>query len=194
MENVWKTITTWLTENSVTEFVELNAGVTENEIKALEEIINTKLPQDFINFYKIHNGQTAYADYGLIDFQELLSFERIAEIWSGWNDVLNGATVDNTSNPESGIKDNWWNPLWIPVTASADGDVICIDLDPAEEGTKGQIIEVYHDDDIRILAANSFTEWIKRYAEKFEHGKMVFSESFGITDKETLKLMEEEAE
>ena len=181
----------WLTEKSVKEYVSLNAGATETDIKTLEHIIKEKLPEEVISFYKIHNGQKPYSEYGLFDFQELLSMERIADIWSTWNDVLKSKATVNNSNPEFGIKANWWNPLWIPITVSTGGDIVCIDLDPAEGGTKGQVIEVYHDDDVRTIAANSFSEWINNYAEKFTSGEMEFSESYGIIDRKTLKLMED---
>ncbi|WVB72209.1 SMI1/KNR4 family protein (plasmid) [Pseudomonas aeruginosa] len=52
------------------------------------------------------------------------------------------------SNPEpqSGVAATWWSDLWIPFAANDEGDCICLDLEPAAEGAKGQVIQVWHDD------------------------------------------------
>ncbi|WP_369123625.1 SMI1/KNR4 family protein [Clostridioides difficile] len=42
---------------------------------------------------------------------------------------------------------------------------MCIDLDPAEDGSSGQVIRVWHDDARRERIAGSFSEWLARVAD-----------------------------
>ena len=87
--------------------------------------------------------------------------------------------------PDKGIKNDWWNDSWIPITYDGSGNHYCLDLDPTEEGIYGQIIRMWHDDAERTLVANSFKEWIVDYKDKLVSGQMVYSEDyFGIIDKD----------
>lgn len=191
METYWNRIKAVLEKIAPQLPGELNPGIDEKEIKALETGIGTQLPEDVIAFYKVHNGQSTESA-GLMNGEELLSAERIYDEWLVWKDLLDNKDFEGKdgpyrSDPESGIKNDWWNPMWIPITYNGSGDHICIDLDPAEGGKKGQIIMMWHDDPQRTLEAGSFKEWIGRYVDLLESGQMVYDEDyFGIFNKEDL--------
>ena len=72
MTETWKLIESKLQEIAPDILDNLNDGVTDNEVDVLEKQINSKLPTDFIEFYKVHNGQK-YGSAGLIECEELLS-------------------------------------------------------------------------------------------------------------------------
>src|SRR6186713_1402197 len=109
MKEIWESIELKLKEIAPGILDNLNDGVTNGEVEDLEKLINAKLPMDFIEFYKIHNGQTT-GSAGLIECEELLSFERIKDEWNVWNDLLESKEFeDNTSTPDKGIKNDWWN-------------------------------------------------------------------------------------
>ncbi len=59
------------------------------------------------------------------------------------------------------------------------GNHDCLDLNPADGGTVGQIITMWHDDDARKLVAPSFRDWLKQYAEGLASGQFVYSEEYG---------------
>lgn len=191
MEQLWERIKAVLQKIAPELLGQLNPGITEKEIKALEASIGTTLPGEVIAFYKVHNGQSGESA-GLINGEELLSLERIYDEWFVWKDLLDGRTFEDergpyTSNPQSGIKNDWWNPMWIPLTYNGSGDHICIDLDPAEGGNQGQMIRMWHDDPERSLEAGSFKAWIENYVTLLESGQMVYDEDyFGIYNKEDL--------
>lgn len=179
MDRNWTIIKNWLSEHASHIKEELNPGITDEEINTLQAKIGVKFPSDFLEFYKIHNGQDSNSE-GLIDTEELLSFDRIADEWSIWKDLLDKGTFENNSSePNTGIKNNWWNPLWIPITYDGSGNHFCLDLDPAPEGTYGQIIRMWHDDPERSLEANSFTEWITQYTKNLQSGEYIYSEDWG---------------
>ncbi len=191
MTEIWTTIELKLTEIAPEILNNLNDGVTDEEVKNLESLLNAKLPIDFIAFYKIHNGQETESA-GLIECEELLSFDRIIDEWKVWKDLLDSKDFEDdngpyTSTPENGIKNNWWNALWIPITYDGSGNHYCLDLDPEKGGNYGQIIRMWHDDPARSLEALSFKEWITYYKDKLVDGKLVYSEDyFGIINKEDL--------
>jgi cell wall assembly regulator SMI1 len=188
MIDIWKEIEQQLKAIAPDIFSGLNLGVTDDQVTKLENIIKTKLPDDFVEFYKVHNGQERNSA-GFIDCEEFLSFDRIGDEWKIWKDLLDTKTFEDddepyTSTPDKGIKNDWWNDHWIPITYDGSGNHYCLDLDPTEEGKYGQIIRMWHDDDERSLVANSFKEWMTSYKDQLVSGQMVYSEKyFGIIDK-----------
>ncbi|MEM6300080.1 MAG: SMI1/KNR4 family protein [Bacteroidota bacterium] len=185
--SVWYRFESWLTKNASHLTTELNAPVSEAEVVKLEQVIDGNLPKEYIEFLRIHNGQK-YDSEGLIDTEELLSTERIIEEWSVWKELLDEDDFnDSQSEPDKGIKSDWWNPKWIPITYDGNGNHYCIDLDPSESGTSGQIIRMWHDSAERELIASSFKEWISDYVNNLEDGQYVYSEDWGgIINKDDL--------
>lgn len=189
MREIWNSIESKLREIAPDFLDNLNVGITDNEVEHLEKLINAKLPTDFIDFYKTHNGQK-YDSAGLIECEELLSSERIIDEWKAWKSLLDNKDFEDengpyTSDPDNGIKNDWWNALWIPITYDGSGNHYCLDLDPADNGTHGQIIRMTHDDPQRILVANSFKEWLTDYKNKLANGQLIYSNDyFGIIDKD----------
>jgi cell wall assembly regulator SMI1 len=191
MIEIWNSIELKLTELAPEILNNLNDGVTDEEVNNLENLINAKLPKDFIAFYKIHNGQESESA-GLIECEELLSFDRILDEWKVWKDLLDSKDFEDnngpyTSTPDNGIKNNWWNALWIPITYDGSGNHYCLDLDPEKGGNYGQIIRMWHDDPERSLEASTFKEWITNYKDKLTDGQLVYSDDyFGIINKEDI--------
>ena len=108
--------------------------------------------------------------------------------WRVWHKLLVGGNFAGTySEPPAGVKSDWWNPGWLPLTYDGSGNHWCLDLDPAPGGTYGQIIRMWHDDAERPLAAGSFREWMTRYVAGLEAGDYAFSEEYdGIVPAEYL--------
>jgi cell wall assembly regulator SMI1 len=82
-----------------------------------------------------------------------------------------------SGDSSQGVKPDWWNPKWIPVTDTR-GNNYCIDLDPALGGKAGQIIGVWYDSRERGVIADSFTEWLEDFANGLEAGEYVTSEEY----------------
>jgi cell wall assembly regulator SMI1 len=97
-----------------------------------------------------------------------------------------GIFDDNISDPEDGVKNDWWNPLWVPFTFDGSGNHTCIDLDPAPNGSVGQVIRMWHDAPCGELYASSFTEYISNYILGIETGKYVYAKGWGLVDKESV--------
>ena len=178
MKEVWGKFEGWLKTNFEAAFTDLNSPATEDQIQQLESAISTKLPDDFVQFLKIHNGQVGKSGW-IINGSELLSTERIIDEWGVWNDILKSGDFDGMTDERSnGIKEDWWNAKWIPFTYDGGGNHLCIDLDPAAEGSVGQIITMWHDDPEREVKAKTFREWFEQYVDDLIAGKYVYSDDY----------------
>lgn len=139
---------------------DLNKPAADIEIQNLENAINVVLPEDFTECLKIHNGQKGNA-YGVFKGLQFLSCESIATEWQIWKQLFdNNEFINHSAEPDQGIAETWWHPMWIPFTSDGFGNHLCIDLAPTSEGKSGQIISLFHDEPVREIQADSFSEWL----------------------------------
>ena len=165
---------------------ELNAGASEADFAELEQTLGYALPEEFKELYRVANGE---ADIdGVFAGDEWLSIERIIDEYDIWQALHADVSFQNDDDsdfgcqPEdAGIKpDFWWNPKWIPLTADGSGNSKMIDLDPSEQGTAGQIIQMWHDDAAREKVADSLREFLQNYVRDLEAGLYVLDADYGV--------------
>lgn len=179
MNQIWTQFETWLAVNWPDGLAALNPPATDDEIASLEAALGAKLPRDFVECLKNHNGQSESAG-GLFDNSEFLSTGAILDQWKVWKELLDSGEFDGiSSDPQQGIRSDWWNCRWIPFTHNGCGDHYCIDLEPDDGGRPGQIITMWHDMAERELQAQSFEAWFQKYVSAVVAGEYVHSEDFG---------------
>ncbi len=165
----------------------VNAGASEADFAELEQTLGYALPEEFKELYRVANGE-ADDIYGVFAGDEWLSIERIIDEYDIWQALHADGSFQNDDGsdfgcqPEdAGIKpDFWWNPKWIPLTADGSGNGKMIDLDPAEQGRVGQIIQMWHDDAAREKEAASLREFLQNYVRDLEAGLYVLDAEFGL--------------
>jgi len=149
----------------------LRKGASNSQLAALEQLIGAELPEDFKSSLRLHNGQEENGEGVLRDW-ELLSTDRIADEWKIWKELYDGGDfADAEGSPGPGVKPHWWHPLWLPLTSNGGGDHQCLDLDPASEGKRGQVIQMWHDDAPREVQGASFEAWFEGFVNDLEAGK-----------------------
>jgi cell wall assembly regulator SMI1 len=179
MKEIWEQFESWLTVHWPEGLADLNPPATDQEIEELERGLGVHLPFDFVACLKVHNGQGNMAG-GLFDNSEFLSTREILSQWKVWKDLLDSGDFKGIySEPSAGVRNDWWNPKWIPVTHNGGGDHYCIDLDPTSEGRSGQVITMWHDMGNREVQANSFLLWLDQYVKAVLAGQYIYSEDFG---------------
>lgn len=143
-------------------------------------------PDDVRASYRRHDGQQSDRSFGgvvggvFVPGGDFLSLARIVDEWTVWKDLLDSGTFDGIlSDPQPGIRSDWWNPRWIPITYDGSGNHCCVDVDPAPGGMVGQIITMWHDGGEREMMAASFTDWLIQLADGYERGEWVYSEDDG---------------
>ena len=164
---------------------ELNAGASEADFAELEQTLGYALPEEFKELYCVANGETDID--GVFAGEEWLSIERIIDEYNIWQELYQNGTFQEDDGtpygcePEAGIKpDFWWNPKWISLTADDSGNSKMIDLDPSEQGTAGQIIQMWHDDAAREKVADSLREFLQNYVRDLEAGLYVLDAEYGV--------------
>lgn len=190
MKEIWQTIEAWLVDNVPGVTATLLPGATVQEIQRAEEILGVTLPEDVRTSYSIHNGQALgheTAGYGLIAGYELLRLSYVTAAWRGYKAQYDEGSFDTIPEPAAGIKDDHWNPRWIPVTTMGTTHHHCIDLDPGPGGTAGQVI-LWTRDGHRSVVARSFLEWLQAFAKDLEEGNYTVRDS--VTTEVNVKLPE----
>ena len=179
MKDLWIQLENWLSAHWPSGLAELNPPATDQEIASLEAALGVSLPKDFVDCLKVHNGQSPTSG-GLFDGSEFLSCAAIQGQWSVWKDLLDSGEFDGIeSEPQEGIRSDWWNARWIPFTHNGGGDHLCIDLAPGEGGHVGQVITMWHDMGERAVQAKSFRAWFSEYVAAVVAGDYVYSDDYG---------------
>lgn len=184
MKELWKRFENWLGVHYPLLLESLNEGATDEEILEAEETMGIKFPSDFKESLKIHNGQKDDLEYiGLIGGYQLLGLEDIVAEWKIWTNLLNEGAFEVWDeiifNTDKVKADQWWRAKWVPITANGGGDHHCLDLDPTPEGKIGQIIEMWHDDENRLLIGDSFKDCFKLMVENLENGTYYTVDNYG---------------
>ena len=116
----------------------------------------------------------------LLNGWEFLSLQAMCLEWNVWKELLDGGDFeDSQGEPHGPIVSDWWSAGWIPLTYDGSGNHQCLDLNPAQGGQVGQIIQMWHDDAERTVVANSFREWLGSFADGLEHDEYVMSDEYG---------------
>ena len=89
--------------------------------------------------------------------------------WESWTGLASSGTFDGIHGaPRGPVRADWWNRRWVPIGVNGVGDMVCLDLDPPEGGTVGQVIEVLHEDGDRTVLAPSLSAWLDGFAYDLE--------------------------
>jgi cell wall assembly regulator SMI1 len=179
VQDTWSRFEHWLRANWPKGLARLKSPATDDQVAALEAALGVRLPADYVASLKCHDGQVAGSQW-LFPHGELLSTSEVLGQWTVWRELLDdGEFEDGGSDPQAGIRGDWWNPQWIPFTHNGGGDHLCLDLDPAAGGCVGQVITMWHDMAEREREGDGFAPWFARYVDDVLAGKVVYSEKSG---------------
>lgn len=144
--------------------------------------------------YAVHDGQTGPAllddDAGPFRWMSLKESLLEANKWKALKS--SGAFASRAGTAKRGIHAAWWHDAWLPIGENGTGDVLCLDCDPPGEGVPGQIVRVLHDDPLRIRAAKSLEELVRRVAKGLQSGELHVSDDYGgVVPAEELESVED---
>ena len=172
----WATIEEWLKQEHPEALQGFNPPASPESIAAAERALGVELPSEYKEFLAIHDGQDELAPFvgvgallpiaAVVDRHQSLSKRADEEEFEVSSDLVG-----------AGVRPVNYCRRWLPIGASARGrDFLCLDLDPAPGGTRGQIIEYVVDDGGRPLIANGFADLLSKYFEAAQSGEIDFDE------------------
>jgi cell wall assembly regulator SMI1 len=182
MNELWERIIAWFAANAPPEpeFFSLAPGADEWEIRSTETTLRVAFPDDVRESYLLHNGsnRTGVFECG----RNLFSLDAIMRGWQ-IKGSISPRKLERLGGPPQlvgPIKKIYWSPLWIPISDTGSGDYMCIDMDPAQGGRVGQVIDTSNEVGPLAVLAVGFREFLTQYAEDLEAGKFWYDENSGM--------------
>src|SRR5438270_742402 len=143
---IWQRIESWLSQNAPAVLQSLRRGATEEEIASAQAILGRSLPGDYRESVLLHDGQVVDL-YGcsprFLYALELFPLAKVTSEWKCMSKLLDqGLGQDLSIRTHGPVRAIWWDKCWIPITGDGDS-FCCLDMNPAEGGHVGQIIQVW---------------------------------------------------
>jgi cell wall assembly regulator SMI1 len=189
----WMRIEAWLRDNAPAIRKSLRPAAKEGALEKLQAKLGMRLPADFAQSVRVHDGQKTDADglfpladavLGALPSFRLLSLTEIAREWSMMKELHDiGEFSNRRAKPSRGIRREWWDTGWLPIAEDGGGDYFCLDLAPGKGGTAGQVIVFFHDSEERPRIAKSFAAWLEKLAKGVASGKYALDEEGGIVER-----------
>jgi cell wall assembly regulator SMI1 len=188
----WDGIHDWLDRHARSLRKKLNKPASQKAITRLEKTIGFQLPDDFKAAYLIHDGADSYS--GPIIGVPFLSLAGIAKEWASLKADNEGNSLEQEVSYEKGkIKEDAYNPSWIPFAGPDEQNYIGLDLDPGPKGRIGQVINFGVDEVIygsnRFVLGTSFRDFMNFLAEQFAEGKVEVCPDNDPKDQRFLQLV-----
>jgi cell wall assembly regulator SMI1 len=101
----------------------------------------------------------------------------IADNWASMRDLLEGGEFDGSDpylKPQGPIRVRWWDLGWVPIADDRSGNYLCLDLDPSQGGSTGQLIDWDHERGPTKVIATGLREYLGRFAADLEAGRIEF--------------------
>jgi cell wall assembly regulator SMI1 len=179
----WQRIEAWYAENVHELTDSLAQGASEAAIEQFEKEIGARLPDDFKESVRVHDGGDWWVPWRHGD---LLSLEGILRQWrmySDWQAKGEYATGDDwvPRDMTGPIKPVFWNKRRIYVTDNS-GNHLTLDLDPPAGGTYGQVLHHSHEVGPTGVVARGWAEFLKMLVDDLESGKYVYLEHEGSVE------------
>jgi cell wall assembly regulator SMI1 len=182
MKEIWKKIEAWLERWSPNARKSLRPGASDEALAALGQRLGFELPGELREHLEVHDGQDLAADCGLLNGWIFLSCDRIERSHRIVTTLLkNGDFRKNQAMSKDGlVKPVWWSERWIPFLEGPRGDMMCVDMDPAEGGEPGQIITFWKAEGDRKVRARDLESLLEQFAADLRGGKYAVDEDGGL--------------
>lgn len=129
-------------------------GATPAELDAFEQRTGLRLPPPVRCWLERIGGEQTPTER-LIDNWSAIS---LAQIESAWEVCQSVFVADPLGERQ---KLGAWDRDWLPLLTNGGGDYLCVDLAGTLDGPAGQMLTYYHDEDYRIVGAESFERWLE---------------------------------
>lgn len=163
-----------LKKNASLIYESLQEGTSDELIKQLETCTGKKRPNDLIQLYKEFNGinPECHANFAYgIPFIPIENSIKQIKMYDNECDSIKLKFVD------SGIKSNYtFGKKRIPIGDDCGTSLLCVDLDPDENGLYGQLILLDYDNGVALKVNDSVEEYINQFEKDLSEDKYSLQE------------------
>lgn len=167
----------WYAEHAPAIHATLRPGATDAQLDALEGHIGLKLPQDFRELYKWHDGDDSLLN-GAFSL-EFATLSNIVAYWDVWlpiyDDYVPSDDIEASISQEF-IAQQEINKAWVPFLHDGAGNFVALDLAPGTRGHMGQIITFGPDEPVKYVLASSLADFLAEYLQRLQKGQAMVSE------------------
>jgi cell wall assembly regulator SMI1 len=167
----FETIHRWLRADAPQILGALRAPITPQDLSRLEQSAG-KLPDDLVALYRWHDGidpaKIANLFFGLV-------FEPAKNVVSRLQNRAEPGQALKYADP--GIDSSYGlGPTRIPIGNDSARCSLCIDLAPAKDGSRGQVILIDDEYSVALKLCDSVSELVASFARDLEQGKYTLAE------------------
>jgi cell wall assembly regulator SMI1 len=178
LRDIWDRIEAQFRNHAPGQLWCLKPGATEEQIVALESEIGRKLPEDIRKSFAIHNGVDGFT---VPTGPPPNGFDALLDLH-----LVGGSVAMGRELSGDGYGD--WGMGWVPIIGEGTGDYLCIDLDPPEGGSVGQVFEFAHEYGAGQILFPDFRGYLEQYAADLESGAIRFDGNYWIWSGDALGL------
>lgn len=177
IRSIWKRVEDHYKSVNPVALKSLKSGVGGADIYKASNELGVKLPAQYIELLKIHNGcndtikdgHRTIVNKDIVKFGiwQFISLESVVRSWQTMVELQEeGYFKSSKPECEEGIKNEWWNAKWIPIFEDYHNNSICIDYDPAPGGTIGQLIHWHASTASRTIVSKDFITGFDKIVSK----------------------------
>jgi cell wall assembly regulator SMI1 len=175
----------WLSNHAPKILVSLQQPVEAEKLSELQSLVEETLPVGLIELYSIHNGINRNIRANFFYGFPFIPLENTLEQIKSYSPPNDGLALKYA---DQGIKNSFmFGTKRIPIGDDSGTCLICVDLDPAPSGKKGQVILVDYDYLVAIKLASSIEELTFKFSEDLEAGRYSLQEDALADGNEWLK-------
>ncbi len=164
-ETLWSPIEQTLRAESESALARLGAAASDEDLANLRCALGSlSLPEPFVSAWRAHDGEALGRDETLLRGRLFLPLRAMQSEYEALRE--RAANASGEVEADEGVRATVWTEGWVPfVLLGGASDFHCVDLDPADGGQPGQVIEVSHDLRRRKLVAPDLATYFRRCAE-----------------------------
>ena len=175
IDEAWKRLESYFNEQGLTlEQAGFYPGVPAEIIPAAEAKLNVRFPADLKESLLLYNGHNYKKLNWLPENMSLLTLDEIVNTWENESFFSDGQDSDlyfqDYSNDGKTL-DVLYHPKRLPIAGIDEEGIIYADITPGPHGREGQVILITGDSAV-ILLADSFQDFLNRYAALLEKGSL----------------------